>query len=65
MHIIIGFNRTVNHESQLSCKAFKDHPIARQLWNKPQVDLNKVQQNAAMLAFRNPFQLIQGPPGET
>ena len=36
---------------------------AKELWDKPRISLNRVQRDAANLAFTKPFQLIQGPPG--
>ena len=48
-------------------QVFKEHQaeLASQLWTKPHdvIHLNRVQEEAAMLTFTKPFQLIQGPPG--
>lgn len=44
-------------------EAFINHCYSKQLWSTPHLYLNAVQEEAAQLAFTNPFQLIQGPPG--
>ena len=42
---------------------FKENVQARQMWTTPNIFLNPVQDDASDKAFTNPFQLIQGPPG--
>ena len=52
-----------NDSKQATNKVFKEHLQARQMWTTPNIFLNHVQDEASNLAFTNPFQLIQGPPG--
>ena len=56
-------NLVPNESKKTVCKVFKEHLKARELWATPNVNLNHVQEEAAKLAFTEPFQLIQGPPG--
>lgn len=62
--IILNIGCAVPNESkEATKKVFKEQLQARQMWTKPNVVLNHVQEDASIRAFTNPFKLIQGPPG--
>ena len=59
----LTLNAVPNESEQTTLKVYKEHLLAKQMWTKPHIYLNGIQEEAAQLSFTNPFRLIQGPPG--